>query len=164
MMVKKSNLWVFGILIVIAIIGYFVFSSGISGGKITGNTINNGDVQVVKMWVENGAYKFDKSVVVGKLVRIEADMNRMPGCSKAFMIPAFGVSKTFSTSNNALEFTPNKAGAFNVACSMNMYKGSLIVLESDGSKSNFKEAASASSGSCGAGGGCGGSGGCGCGG
>jgi len=70
-----------------------------------------------------------------------------------------GIRKTFSSSDNTLEFIPNKAGTFYIACSMNMYKGTLIVSESDGSKSSYVQTPTLSGASCGAGGG-----GCGCGG
>ena len=92
-------------------------------------------------------------------VRLEADVSRMPGCSKGIISSELGIRKTFSSNDNTLEFNPTKAGTFYFACSMNMYKGTLTVLESDGSKSNYVQTPASSGMTCGAGGG-----GCGCGG
>ena len=83
----------------------------------------------------------------------------MPGCSKSVVISAFNIRKVLSSDDNVIEFTPDKAGTFNIACSMNMYKGTFTILQSDGTKSNYVEQASAAGRTCG-----GGSGGCGCGG
>ena len=141
------------IVIVLAIAGFFLISGGDAENVkiVSGNA--NGDVQVVKMRVEGSQYVFEpSSVKKGVPVKIEADMSRMPGCSKSFVISEFGVRKVFSNNDNTLEFTPNKAGTFYVACSMNMYRGSLNVLESDGAKSSYVQAETAASGGrCGAG-------------
>ena len=129
---------------------------------ITGNAIANsdGNAQTAKMYVEGSQYIIEpNSFKVGVPVRIEADMSQMPGCSKSVMIPSFNVRKSLSVSNNVIEFTPDKSGTFNIACSMNMYRGEFTVLQSDGTKSNYVEQASSTESTCGGGGG-----GCGCGG
>lgn len=165
MIIRKNTLWGLGIILVVVLAGYFVFVSGSASnsGSITGNTIlnNDGDVQVVKIHVEGSQYILEpSSVKVGIPVRLEADMSRMPGCSKGIVSSELGISKTFSDADNALEFTPSKAGTFNIACGMNMYKGTLTVLQSDGTKSSYVQAQTSNGMSCGSGG----SGGCGCGG
>lgn len=135
-------------------------------GKVVSNTIDqnvgrnlnigSGDVQVVKMHVEGSQYVFEpSSVKKGIPVKLEADMSRMPGCSRGIIGSELGIRKTFSSSDDTLTFTPDKAGTFYISCSMNMYKGTLTVLESDGSKSNYVQKALPSGSSCGAGGGCG---------
>jgi plastocyanin domain-containing protein len=75
------------------------------------------------------------------------------------VISAFNVRKTFTTASNTIEFTPDKTGTFNIACSMNMYRGTFSVVDSSGTKSNYVEPAPSGGGSCGGSGG-----GCGCGG
>ncbi len=161
------------IAIIIIVTGIFVFAgSGStnligdvisnSNGVLTGNTISNNqvEVQVVKLSVQGGTYILNPSTIKkGIPVRIEADLSKMPGCSKSINIPAFNVRKNFNSGDNVVEFTPDKAGTFNIACSMNMYQGTFTVLENDGTKSTYVEQKSTSGGSCGAGGG-----GCGCGG
>ncbi len=122
---------------------------------------NPDEIQNVKLSMKNYQYVLEpSSLKKGVRVRMEADLNSLPGCSKSIVIPAFGVRKTVSRGNNIIEFTPDKSGTFLMSCSMNMYKGQFTVLESDGSSSNFVDAninAPPSGGSCG-------SGGCGCGG
>ncbi|MBS3077336.1 cupredoxin domain-containing protein [Candidatus Pacearchaeota archaeon] len=157
--IKKNTLYTVGTILIVLIGVFFLFPGS---GKVTGQVVNagNGDVQIVKLHVENGNYVLEPSELKKDArVRLEADLSRMPGCSKSIVISAFGVSKTFTSSSNFVEFVPNKAGTFNIACSMNMYKGTFTVLESDGSKASYVEQQGASGGSCGGGGG-----GCGCGG
>ncbi len=149
------------IFIVLVIAGFFLNPGNSIGSGVSGAVINaaSGDVQIVKMHVEGSQYVFEpSSVKKGVPVRLEADTSRMPGCSKGIISSELGIQKTFSSSDNTLDFTPNKAGTFYVACSMNMYKGTITVLESDGSKQNYVQTPSSSGMACGAGGG-----GCGCG-
>ncbi|MEK6945437.1 MAG: cupredoxin domain-containing protein [Nanoarchaeota archaeon] len=155
---KKST--VFGALsiLVIFIVGYFVFSQSVSA--IEQKLPAQGNVQIIKMYVEGGKYVLTPSTVTkGVPVRIEGDVSKMPGCSKSVVIPSFNVRKNLNSNDNTIEFTPDKAGTFNIACSMNMYKGTFTVLENDGSKSAYAEQPLAAGASCGGSGG-----GCGCGG
>lgn len=164
----KSNLF-FGFIIVLVVLsGAIVImnnSSTLVAAQLSTSTttlanVGTGEVQVVRMYVEGGTYVFEPSSVTKDIpVRLEADMSRMPGCSRSVMSSGLGIRKSFSTKDNTLEFTPTKAGTFYIACSMNMYKGTLTVLESDGTPSAYKEAAPAGGHTCGSSGG-----GCGCGG
>jgi plastocyanin domain-containing protein len=165
---KKNTMILVGIVVIVLAVAIFMFG-GSGNAALSGNTntINpKGEIQVIKLSVEGSKYIMSPSEVKkGIPVRIEADISKMPGCSKSFVIPSFNIRKTFTSTDNIVEFTPDKAGVFNVMCSMNMYKGTLTVLESNGSKSNYVEQASTSgsgSGSCGMAKGS--SGGCGCGG
>jgi len=148
---------------VVLLIGGFFLTSGSSIGETIISTVKNassGDIQVVKMHVEGSQYVFEPSSIrKGAPVRLEADISKMPGCSKSVISSELNIRKTFNSGDNILEFTPNKAGAFYIACSMNMYKGTLTVLESDGSKSDYTQTPDSSDATCGASGG-----GCGCGG
>jgi plastocyanin domain-containing protein len=151
---KNKIVMVFvGIIILVAAI--FMWSN-FGNAKLAGNLINQtGEVQIVKLSVENGKYLMSPSEIKkGIPVRIEADLQNMPGCSKSIVIASFNVRKSFTNLDNTVEFTPDKAGTFNIACSMNMYKGNFVVLENNGSKSNYVEQATAktSSGGCGCGG------------
>ncbi len=154
----NKNIW-FGALtiILLVLIGFFVLSNN---SIVTSNEIvAKNEIQIVKLSVENGQYIMSPSTLKKDVpVRIEADMSKMPGCSKSIVIPTFNVRKSLSESDNIIEFTPNKAGTFNIACSMNMYKGTFTVLESDGTKPNYidQQPSQASTSRCGmAGGSCG---------
>jgi len=156
-MKNKTALVGIGIMIVIASV--FLFTN-FGSSAITGDIITNQDVQIVKLSVEGGNYVLSPSTIKKDIpVRIEADMAKMPGCSKSIVISAFNIRKSLSQGDNIIEFTPDKAGTFNIACSMNMYRGVFTVLENDGSKSAYVDQQPSQGGSCG-----GGSGGCGCGG
>ena len=169
MEIKKSTFKTGMLVIVFAVALSFLIFGDVVGNNISGEVIGNtidentniaGDVQVVKIHVEGSQYILEPpSVKKGIPVRLEADMSRMPGCSRGIIGSELGISKTFSSSDNTLTFTPDKAGTFYISCSMNMYKGTLTVLESDGAKSNYVQKALPAGSSCGAGGG-----GCGCGG
>ena len=123
---KSKNILII-VVAIILVVGFGIFL--IKDSKAKGNGLNSqGKVQIVKLSVENGQYIMNPSKVkMGIPVMIEADVTKMPGCSKSFVIPSFNVMKVFTSTDNIVEFTPDKAGVFNVMCSMNMYKGTLIV-------------------------------------
>ena len=118
---------VVGIGIVLLAASLFVFTG--TGNAIIIDNTQAGEVQVVKLSVENGKYIMNPSEIKkGIPVRIEADINNMPGCSKSIIISSLNIRKTFNSGDNKLEFTPDKAGTFNIACSMNMYRGTFSVV------------------------------------
>ena len=117
----------FGVLTlaIIVVAGIFL----IQGGNTTSGENPSGNVQIAKLSVEGGRYilspsEFKKNVPV----RIEADISKMPGCSKSIVISAFNIRKVVSAADNLIEFTPTKTGTFNIACSMNMYRGTFTVV------------------------------------
>jgi len=131
-----------------------------SGGQLA--EVKNG-IQEITLTVQDSTYYPNPiRVKKGIPVRLVADISKMPGCSKSIIIPEFGIRKVLSTSDNTIEFTPDKSGTFQFSCSMGMYVGTIVVEEADGSVAAFAgtaKAAAPAAGSCGAGGG-----GCGCGG
>jgi plastocyanin domain-containing protein len=133
--IKKNMLYVIGTILLI-VIGVVALKFNPTNALQASST-NSEEVQIVKLSVQGGQYVLEPSELKkGILTRMEADLSKMPGCSKSIVIPAFGVSKTFTSGSNMVEFTPDKAGTFNMACSMNMYHGTFTVLESDGTKSS----------------------------
>ncbi len=159
----KNIMVIIGIGIIILVAAMFIFI-GAGNAKVTENIINpNEKVQIVKLSVENGKYILDPpEIKKGVPVRIEADMSKMPGCSKSIVIASFNIRKTLNSKDNTIEFTPDKAGTFNIACSMNMYRGTFVVLEDNGLKPTYVEQNIQGGSTCGMA--TGGSGGCGCGG
>jgi plastocyanin domain-containing protein len=92
------------------------------------NTATNGEVQNVKLSVSGGTYILTPSVLRKDIpVRMEADMATLKGCSRSVVIAAFGVRKTLTDSDNLITFTPTQTGTINIACSMNMYRGTFTV-------------------------------------
>ncbi|PIN91303.1 hypothetical protein COU57_01185 [Candidatus Pacearchaeota archaeon CG10_big_fil_rev_8_21_14_0_10_32_14] len=151
---KKAYMMIGMIMLLVVLMGAFLLSGNENKG-VTGNSVN-GEIVEAKLWVEGGNYVMTPSTFKkGQTVRLEADVSRMPGCSKGIVISEFKVQKVFTAGDNTVEFTPDKAGTFNIACSMNMYKGTFTVLEDDGTKSNYVQNSPTSGSSCGMGGGCG---------
>ena len=62
------------ILILVVVAGYFMFfnSNNVSNASASTENSNSGNVEVVKMWVENGQYKFDGSPTDFKVELINA--------------------------------------------------------------------------------------------
>lgn len=97
--------------------------SGVAGGT-------DGEIQDVKLYVRGGEYVLEPSELKKDvLVRLEADMSNLPGCSRGVVIHSFGFSKTFYSGDNVAEFMPDKSGTFDIACSMNMYRGTFKVVD-----------------------------------
>ena len=126
-----------------------------------------GGVQAATLKVVGGNYVLTPSVFKkGVPIKITADIANMPGCSKSFTIPDFNIRKSLTNNDNIIEFTPDRSGTFRMACTMNMYTGTITITD-DGNAPTGAAAVAAqqvaskpsNGGSCGAGGG-----GCGCGG
>ena len=151
-----------GALVVLGAFGFLASGQAGSSDSLTGAVVanaNNGDVQDVKLSFVNYEYKLEPSTLTaGVPVRMIVDMSTVYGCMRDVRIPAFGVSKYVKEGDNVIEFTPNKSGTFNIMCSMNMGRGTFLVVDSEGVSADYVEAApTAAAGSCG-------DGGCGCGG
>lgn len=167
-MTNMNKILVFSAITLIALIGLVSARNVISGSNIpvTGNAIRDvpiksGDYQEVKLSMIGSTYKLEPSVLKKDVpVRMEVDLNTVSGCMRGVVIPSFGVNQYVSTGDNIIEFTPTKSGTFNIACTMNMGRGNFDVVDSDGTKTDYVEAAPAVA----EGGSCGGSGSCGCGG
>ncbi len=100
-----------------------------TGSSATQNTVHEIDgVQVVDLSWGKFNYNPDTiTVAVEKPVRIVADLERLQGCFRSFVIRDLGISTSFSSSRNFIEFTPTKTGTFAFSCAMGMGKGTLIV-------------------------------------
>jgi plastocyanin domain-containing protein len=85
------------------------------------------ELQIVRVRVEGDAYLFSPEVVeAGKPVRLVFDPNGLPGCSRDVVVPAFDIGKVISAEDATIEFTPEAPGPIAVACSMDMYRGTLL--------------------------------------
>ena len=128
--IKKSTLYyLFGIVLLIVIVGFFMLMVG-SANVDVDNTVGgnpNGDVQKVVIGMKNfNYYPNTIKVKVGKPVSISLDES-VYGCLRSFNIKGFGISKYLRTPQDTIEFTPDKLGTYTFACSMGMGTGTLIV-------------------------------------
>ena len=84
--------------------------------------------QEIALSFQNGAYyPYEIHVKKGVPVKLVADMNSIRGCMTTVIMPAFGVRKTLSSGDNAIEFTPTQTGTFDYTCGMGMGRGKIIV-------------------------------------
>jgi len=86
------------------------------------------NLQIVQVRVEGDAYLFSPaSVKVGDPVRLVFDPDGLPGCSRDVAVPDFEIAKVISAQDATIDFTPEVRGPIAVACSMEMYQGTLLV-------------------------------------
>jgi plastocyanin domain-containing protein len=52
--------------------------------------------------------------------------DELPGCSSSVTLPDYDITKTIEEGDSTIEFTPSGAGPVAVACTMNMYTGTLV--------------------------------------
>ena len=110
----------------VAMITLAVLATACSGAD--GNeTAATQDVQVVQVAVEESSYIFSPtSVQAGVPVRLVFDPNELPGCSRSVTLPDYDITKTIEEGDATIEFTPRAEGPIAVACTMNMYTGTLV--------------------------------------
>ncbi|MBS3142406.1 cupredoxin domain-containing protein [Candidatus Woesearchaeota archaeon] len=89
---------------------------------------NTGDVQEVTLGFGNNYEPNIITVNQGVPVRITMDMNEVRGCFRSVVIPQLGIRKTFTESDNVLEFTPDKKGTYPFSCAMGMGTGKIVVV------------------------------------
>ena len=100
-----------------------------SNNNLTNNDniaeVNAKGFQEVDIQVSNNGYKSSvKSLKKGVPVKLTLITNNTNGCSRAFTIPDYGISKILpQTGKETVEFTPNKTGRLVYTCSMGMYTG-----------------------------------------
>jgi plastocyanin domain-containing protein len=86
------------------------------------------DVQKVRLEVVDDRYLVTPSrVTKGVPVRMDVDVESVKGCAGTVVISAFGVRKTIKKDDATITFTPDKTGTVEIACGMNMVKGTLVV-------------------------------------
>ncbi len=98
----------------------------------TGVAVQTGVVHEVSLRATPNGYSPNVlSVKQGIPVRLKFSTDKNSGCSRALVIPDFGL-KTVAPSDGTptvLEFTPTQAGEFDFYCAMAMYRGKLKVVQ-----------------------------------
>ena len=122
---KKIGLVLF-ILVSLAMLIGCTENTRIEGNEITAKEING--VQVAELsW---GKFNYDPGTIHVKAnqpVEIVADLNRLTGCYRSFVVPGLGISTTFSQRQNTYHFTPTQKGTYAFTCTMGMGSGNLVV-------------------------------------
>jgi len=96
--------------------------SGISA-QVAG--INSQGQQEVEITVSsNGYHSSAQSLKVGVPVALSLVTQNTKGCSRAFTIPEYNITKILpETGSQSVEFTPTRRGRLTYTCSMGMYTG-----------------------------------------
>jgi sulfite exporter TauE/SafE len=97
-------------------------------GKIAG--VNTSGSQEAEIQVVTGGYRSDtQSLQSGIPVTLKLITNNTRGCSRAFTIPTYNISKILpETGVETVEFTPTQKGRLVYTCSMGMYTGYFEVI------------------------------------
>jgi plastocyanin domain-containing protein len=91
------------------------------------DSVTTDGVQIVQVAVHGNEYAFSPaSVQAGVPVRLVFDPDELPGCSRSVTLPEYDIVKTMVEGDATIEFTPSGAGPVAVACTMNMYTGTLV--------------------------------------
>lgn len=132
-----------------------------TGSSLTETT--NG-VQEIKMTQGVSGYSPNEfTIEKGKKVKWIITSTNSFTCASSLVMPKYGIDKSLEKGENIIEFVPTEVGEIPFSCSMGMYRGKFIVVESGGNtvKTNTKSAANSVTSGAGCGGGGGGCGGCG---
>lgn len=96
--------------------------------KVAGT--NRNGVQEVEIRVTSYGYQSSASTLkAGVPVTLKLFTENTQGCSRAFTIPQYGITKVLPETGEAtVKFTPTKTGRLTYSCSMGMYSGSFTVV------------------------------------
>jgi plastocyanin domain-containing protein len=128
MRIKKSALYILGIILLVVIPGVFMLQGGSgSSGNVVSTGDSDGEIQEVVLGMKNFNYHPNSvKVKVNKPVRISLDKS-VYGCFRDFTMREFGIREYLKTPEDTVEFTPTEKGRYTFACSMGMGTGTLIV-------------------------------------
>src|SRR3989338_713796 len=126
--VKKSTIYIVGIIVLVLIGGIFMLKGGESkdGGEIAAG-VSDGEIQKVVLSQEGYNYR-DTVAKSGKPIEISADSS-VTGClrSVAFNLGGKRYIKYLQNPQETLQLPALEKGTYNFACSMGMGYGKLIV-------------------------------------
>ena len=100
-------------------------------------TLEDG-VQVINSTLSGGRYP-DISVQAGIPVKwiIDVPKGSLNGCNYRMVVPAYGLTHTFSEGENIIEFTPEEMGTISYTCWMGMIRGKILVTNDAGEMDDF---------------------------
>lgn len=100
-------------------------------------TLEDG-VQVINSTLSGDRYP-DISVQAGIPVKwiIDVPKGSLNGCNYRMVVPAYGLTHTFSEGENIIEFTPEEMGTISYTCWMGMIRGKILVTNDAGEMDDF---------------------------
>ena len=92
--------------------------------------VNAKGIQEVEINVSSHGYQSSVDTLkAGVPVILKLTTENTQGCSRAFTIPEYNISKVLpETGSQTIEFTPTKKGRLSYTCSMGMYTGYFEVI------------------------------------
>ncbi len=170
---KKAKIFFAATGLAVILLGWFNIANGsqiVFQGKPSSATslANSNGVQEVRMTQGSVGYSPNEfTVEKGKKVKWIITSTNSFTCASSIIMPKYGIDQSLEKGENIIEFVPTEVGEIPFSCSMGMYRGRFIVVESGGAEAGIKTVVPtqntkpvASGGGCGGGGG-GGCGGCG---
>ncbi len=139
----SKNLIGLGILISIAALATSVFADYTNIGTASGSLFAQPSAEparnavaptngVQEVNLKMGAIGYEPSTITvkkGLPVKINLQAGKDAGCTRAIVFPDFKISKVVERGSTAtVQFTPEKTGSFQFRCSMNMARGTLVVI------------------------------------
>lgn len=98
-------------------------------GRAVLGVLNQGRQNVTIRVQSNGYLSSATTLKRGIPVKLELVTNNVAGCTRAFTVPEYGISKVLpQTGTEEVEFTPMKTGRLAYACGMGMFTGSFDVI------------------------------------
>ena len=123
-MLVRLIVTVFGVLLIVFVNWYFLFSRR----KSASADIRERGIQEVKIIVKGG---YDPDVIVvkkGMPVRLDFYRDETADCSETIVFGDFKIRKPLPAfKTTAIEFTPEREGEYVFTCGMGMMRGKLIV-------------------------------------
>ncbi len=106
----------------------FTMSAWDTASVSTINTVNG--VQEVRMEQYSYGYRPSSFTIKrGVPVRWIIDSTESRSCASSIRVPTLGISRTLSSGENIIEFTPETSGPLRFTCSMGMYSGTFTIIE-----------------------------------
>lgn len=100
----------------------------VASGQVAGVSYD-GKQDVTIYVASNGYHSSATTLKAGVPVRLSLVTNSTSGCSRAFTIPEYNITKVLPESGKeTVEFTPEKTGRLAFTCAMGMYTGEFTVV------------------------------------
>ncbi len=132
----KARLFYMGAGLTVLFLGWFNLANGsrlLSGSKVSALSPSSAseDAQEIRM-TQNGNGYSPKSFTVEKGRPVKWIINSTSSftCASTLVMPKYGISKSLQPGENIITFTPTALGEIPFSCSMGMYRGKFIVVDS----------------------------------
>jgi plastocyanin domain-containing protein len=105
----------------------------VAGRQVSEAAVGAGGQQEVRIRVAGGYDPAHVRVRRGP-VRLVFDRQETSGCSEEVVLPELGIRRYLPAhEETVIEFTPERAGRYEFTCGMSMLRGSVTVVEEEGS-------------------------------